>query len=128
MITLTTRAEKKMQGSETARFIGAQHGADVSFFWVDLAPGGGPDPHWHPYSETWAVIRGEVLVSAEGTDHRAIAGDIVTVWANTVHSFKNCGTDRLEMICIHAGPEIIQTFVQNPFRRDETTKHKKGPH
>lgn len=111
MISITTRADKRLEGSQTARFVGGEHGADVSFFWVDLAPGRGPDPHWHPYSETWVVLRGDVMVTADGREHRAAAGDIVTVEARTIHSFTNCGGGQLEMVCIHASSEIIQTFV-----------------
>jgi mannose-6-phosphate isomerase-like protein (cupin superfamily) len=74
-------------------------------------PSTGPDPHWHPYTEIWAIIRGEALVQASGELVRAVAGDIVTVDAETIHSFKNCGTESLEMVCIHASRDIVQEFV-----------------
>lgn len=111
MITVTTRADNQLPGSKTARFTGADYGADVSMFWVHAAPGIGVDPHWHPYSETWVVIQGEARIEADGEEVHAVAGDIVTVGPRTIHGFKNCGTDSLEILCIHASPEIIQEFV-----------------
>ncbi|GGA52785.1 cupin domain-containing protein [Pelagibacterium lentulum] len=111
MITITTRTENQLSQSSTARFDGIDHGAGVSIFWVNAKPNTGPGLHWHPYAETWVVISGEALVRADGDELRVVAGDIVTVGPRTIHAFKNCGTDRLEMVCIHASPEIIQEFV-----------------
>lgn len=33
----------------TRRFVGREHGAGVSYFFVDNDPGQGPGLHWHPY-------------------------------------------------------------------------------
>lgn len=111
MITITRRADNYLPGSNTARFTGAEHGADISMFWVNTAPGAGPGSHWHPYSETWVVIRGQAKITAGEQTLSAVAGDIVTVAPRTIHSFKNSGTETLEMLCIHASPEVIQEFV-----------------
>src|SRR5690606_18625473 len=111
VITVTSRTLLRKPGAATARFVGAEQGADVSLFWVDAAPGTGPDLHWHPYTETWVVLRGEVLVETEDERRHAEAGQIVTVPAETRHRFRNCGTENLEMLCIHASPVIVQDFV-----------------
>lgn len=111
MITVTTREDTLLDGSATARFIGDDHGADVSFFWVDAAPGKGPGFHWHPYTETWVVLEGSALLEADGESVDARPGDIVTVGAETVHRFRVTGEGNLRMLCIHASPTMIQTFV-----------------
>jgi mannose-6-phosphate isomerase-like protein (cupin superfamily) len=83
----------------------------VSFFWVDNAPGDGPDAHFHPYSETWIVLTGTAEIEADGEVLTAGPGAIVTATAGTVHRFVSRGADRLEMICIHASPTIEQVFL-----------------
>lgn len=111
MITVTRRSELLLLGSPTAKFIGSEHGADVSFFWVDTAPGKGPDLHWHPYTETWIVLCGHVRIDVDDETVTAETGAVVTVGAETVHRFRNIGTENLKMVCIHASPKIIQEFV-----------------
>jgi mannose-6-phosphate isomerase-like protein (cupin superfamily) len=111
MITVSHREQLRMESSRTARFIGEEHGAGVSFFWVDSEKGRGPDPHRHPYTETWVVLSGEAVVTADGAETTVGAGAVVTVGAGTVHHFRSVGGERLEMVCIHASPAIIQEFV-----------------
>ncbi|WP_308291531.1 cupin domain-containing protein [Microbacterium sp. G2-8] len=76
-----------------------------------MEPERGPDTHWHPYTETWVVLRGEAEIVGDGEERRAGPGAIITVAANTRHRFRSSGAENLEMICIHASPEIIQEFV-----------------
>lgn len=114
MITITDREALALPGSPTSRFEGGDHGADISLFWVRTPPGAGPDFHWHPYTETWVVLAGEVQVDADDEHLVARPGDHVTVTAGTVHRFRNSGTATLEMICIHASDRIIQEFVDPP--------------
>lgn len=111
MVTITSRAELKRPGIDTVRFEGAEHGAGISLFWVDAAPGTGPNAHKHPYTETWVVLQGEALIQIE-QEHVAVSkGHIVTVPAGTIHRFDNCGSDPLEMLCIHASAVVIQEFI-----------------
>lgn len=111
MITITTRNDLRGGEAGTARFVGDDHDAGVSFFWVEAPEGTGPDLHVHPYTETWVVLKGEALVLADGEEVRAKAGDILTVTAGTRHQFRGASADNLEMVCIHASPAIIQEFV-----------------
>lgn len=111
MMTIVNREQLRQNNTGTARFVGAEHGAGVSFFWVDMEQGRGPDAHWHPYTETWVVLRGEAVIVGDSKELRAGPGAVITVTANTRHEFRSSGTDNLEMICIHASPEIIQEFA-----------------
>ena len=92
----------------TLTFEGEEYGSGVSFFLVHNQPGEGPDLHRHPYSETWVVRRGKALITADGDEFEAGPGDIAVVGPNTPHMFKNSGTERLDIICIHASPKMIQ--------------------
>jgi len=96
----------------TVKFEGEHHGSSVSFFLVNNEPGAGPDLHRHPYSETWIVRAGRARLTAGGEEIEAGPGDIAMVSPETPHKFKNIGTDRLEIICIHASPRIIQEELE----------------
>jgi mannose-6-phosphate isomerase-like protein (cupin superfamily) len=96
----------------TVTFEGDSHGSGVSFFLVNNQPGEGPDLHRHPYSETWIVRSGRARISADGEDIEAGPGDIVVVSPETPHKFKNAGTGRLDIICIHASPRMIQEELE----------------
>ena len=97
----------------TVTFEGEPYGSGVSMFLVNNAPGEGPDLHRHPYTETWVVHSGLARITADGTDIEAGPGDIVVVGAETPHKFKNMGTERLEIICIHASPRMIQESLED---------------
>ncbi|MGC0272594.1 cupin domain-containing protein [Pseudactinotalea sp. Z1739] len=114
MITVADRSALQLSGSATTRFEGSDHGADVSLFWVHTPPGKGPDFHWHPYTETWVVLDGDVQIETGEEQLRAQAGNIVTVPAHTIHRFRNTGAADLHMLCIHASGSIIQEFVTPP--------------
>ena len=95
----------------TVTFEGHEHGSGVSFFLVNNVPGAGPSLHEHPYSETWIVRSGRALFTADGEELEAGPGDIVVVGPDTPHKFKNVGSGRLETVCIHASPRMIQESV-----------------
>jgi mannose-6-phosphate isomerase-like protein (cupin superfamily) len=96
----------------TVKFEGESYGSGVSFFLVNNQPGTGPDLHKHPYSETWIVRSGNARITAEGQDMEVSVGDIIVVTPETPHKFKNIGTDRLDIICIHASPRMIQEMLE----------------
>jgi mannose-6-phosphate isomerase-like protein (cupin superfamily) len=96
----------------TVTFEGEAHGSGVSFFHVNNEPGAGPGLHTHPYSETWIVRSGSALFTAEGEELEAGPGDIIVVGPETPHKFTNSGTERLEMVCIHASPRMIQVNLE----------------
>lgn len=111
MITVTNHEAIQDPGSITALFTGADHQADVSFFWVDSPPGEGQEFHWHPYAETWVVLHGEALVDTQDDQVRAYSGDIVTVSPRTIHRYLARGEDNLRMICIHPSPKVVEEFI-----------------
>jgi mannose-6-phosphate isomerase-like protein (cupin superfamily) len=96
----------------TLTFEGEPYASGVSFFLVNNEPGAGPDLHRHPYPETWIVRSGNARFTADGQDIEAGAGDIVVVEGEVPHKFKNIGADRLDVICIHPSPRIIQEDLE----------------
>jgi mannose-6-phosphate isomerase-like protein (cupin superfamily) len=101
----------KREGSNTAVFQGVDHGSGISFFSVDNEPGQGPGLHKHPYSETWLVLEGHGVITADGEEIQAGPGAIVVVGADTPHKFRNAGTGRLKIVCIHASPEFVNEML-----------------
>jgi mannose-6-phosphate isomerase-like protein (cupin superfamily) len=96
----------------TVTFEGEPFGSGVSFFLVHNQPGEGPDLHRHPYPETWILRSGKAVFTADGEELEAEPGDIMVVGANTPHKFKNAGDERLDIICIHASPRMIQEDLE----------------
>lgn len=112
MYTVIRSGEIQPTPGGTIRFDGADYGSDISFFLVNNVPGAGPNLHKHPYSETWIIRKGKALMTVGEIEMEANPGDILVVSAETPHKFKNIGTERLEILCIHASPRIIQTELE----------------
>jgi mannose-6-phosphate isomerase-like protein (cupin superfamily) len=108
MYQVIRAGEQQRSPGGTVTFEGEPHGSGVSFFLVNNEPGQGPDLHRHPYSETWIVRSGRARITADGEDIEAGPGDIAVVSAETPHKFKNMGPGRLDIICIHSSPRLIQ--------------------
>lgn len=101
----------RIGSGRSRRFEGAEHGADVSYFYVENQPGQGPGMHWHPYSETWVVLEGTARITIGDESVDATAGDTATGPAFVPHCFTNIGDGVLRIIGIHASATIIQTFL-----------------
>ena len=112
MHTVIRSGELPPSPGGTVTFEGEAHRSGVSFFLVNNTPGAGPDLHRHPYSETWIVRSGRARFTADGEEIEAGAGDIVVVGPETPHKFKNVGDDRLDIVCIHASPRMIQEDLE----------------
>ena len=112
MHKLIRSGEIKASAGGTATFVGEHHGSGISMFLVNSEPGSGPDLHRHPYTETWVVREGRARFTADGVETDAGPGDIVVVGAETPHKFKNVGDGRLDIVCIHASPRMIQEDLE----------------
>jgi len=55
------------------------------------AEGSGPEPHYHPWDETFFVLKGEITFNVESNEPRhAIQGTMVHVPAGATHWFRWC--------------------------------------
>jgi len=104
-------ADIRIGTGSSRRFVGADHGAEVSYFYVENQPGEGPGLHWHPYAETWVVLDGEAQITIGDETVTARAGDTATGPAFVPHRFVNVGAATLRILCIHPSATIIQTFL-----------------
>lgn len=111
MCKVIQSVELQLRPGGTVKFEGAPYGSEASFFHVKNEPGTGSSLHVHPYPETWIVRSGKVRFTVGGEDIEANAGDIVVGAAEIPHKFLNIGTERLEMLCIHPSPRIIQELI-----------------
>ena len=112
MHSVLAESDQKRAQNRTLRFEGEEHGSGVSMFLVDNEPGEGPGLHVHPYSETWVVRSGQARFTADGEDLEAGPGDILVVGPNTPHKFVNLGPGRLDLVCVHDSPRIIQEDLE----------------
>lgn len=110
--TRVRAAEIPIGTGVSRRFEGRDHGAAVSYFYIDNQPGQGSGLHWHPYPETWVLLEGEATFEVGDERISATAGDTVTGPAFAPHRYTNTGTGTMRLICIHASPVMIQTDLE----------------
>lgn len=108
---IVAAADIRIGAGRSRKFVGAEHGAGVSYFYVENQPGEGPGLHWHPYPETWVVLEGAARITVGEEVLVAQAGDTATGPAFIPHGFTNIGEGTLKILGIHASPTIIQTFL-----------------
>jgi quercetin dioxygenase-like cupin family protein len=75
------------RSAHSAQFVGAAHGANVSFFVGTYPPGFRVGPHRHPYEETFVILEGELDFEVDGEPVPAGPGTVVVVPARAVHGF-----------------------------------------
>lgn len=98
----------------TGEFESDRHGSGVAIIFARLEPGRlGPKLHKHPYSETFVVQRGKVVLTAGDKRIAAAAGDIAVVPADMPHSFANAGDEVLEMVDIHAAERFTTIWLEH---------------
>lgn len=105
------RIEDIRESERAAVFVGASHGAEVSFFVVSHRRGEGPGPHRHPYAETFVVQEGAAEFTVDGETLTVEAGTIVVVPAGAVHSFKGASDGVTRQINIHPVPEMVTEWL-----------------
>jgi quercetin dioxygenase-like cupin family protein len=101
---------KPPQG-DVATFEGAEHGANISFFIVQFAPGKGPKKHRHPYEETFILLDGEITAIVDGLSVTMKAGQIAVIPANTWHEFKSGPDMSVRMVNIHPVPGMTTEWA-----------------
>lgn len=112
MYRVIRSSEQPSNAGGTVRFEGEAYGAGVSFFLVNNELRTGPALNQHPYPETWIIRIGKARITADGEIIEVGSGDIVMVSAGTLHKFKNIGSNRLDIICIHAAPRMSQEWLE----------------
>lgn len=106
------RIDDIRQDSTAAVFVGRDHGANVSFFVISGRRGEGPDPHRHPYEETFVVLEGASEFTVGGNTVLVEEGSIVVAPADTVHSFKAASDGVTRQVNIHPVPEMVTEWIE----------------
>lgn len=103
-----------VRDGDTYEFQGHLHGdTGLSFIWVDVAPGGGPRLHKHPYAEVFIILEGRVTFTLGATTAEARAGQVVIAAPDTPHKFVNSGDGPLRQIDIHASERFITEWLED---------------
>jgi quercetin dioxygenase-like cupin family protein len=104
--------EDLRQDRTAALFVGRDHGANVSFFVISCRRDEGPDPHRHPYEETFVVQEGTSEFTVDGATFEVEAGSIVVAPAGAVHSFKGSSDGVTRQINIHPAAEMVTEWIE----------------
>ena len=99
------------ESERAALFVGRHHGARVSFFITSHRRGEGPDPHRHPYEETFVLQEGTAEFTVDGETVEVQAGSIVVVPAGAIHSFKGASDAVTRMLNIHSVAEMVTEWI-----------------
>jgi mannose-6-phosphate isomerase-like protein (cupin superfamily) len=92
--------------------VGAEHGElPISILFVEARPGEGPALHKHPYWEILLVLEGRASCVVGGQEIAVEAGDIVTIPAETPHSFVNTGAAALRQVDVHLSSRFVTVWL-----------------
>jgi quercetin dioxygenase-like cupin family protein len=106
--TLAHLSSGDLPGEATKQFVGADHGAHVSFYLAHDEQGSGPPLHRHPYEEVFIIQQGSATFTVDGETIEAGEGDIVIVPAGAKHRFVNSGDGVLRQVTIHPAERMEQ--------------------
>jgi mannose-6-phosphate isomerase-like protein (cupin superfamily) len=104
----------RAEGTGTATFEGALYGGiSLSFFWVELPPGGGARLHRHPCEEIFLVQEGQARFTIGASTLQVTAGHVVVVPAHIPHAFMNSGVGPLGQIDILPNERIVTEWLED---------------
>jgi len=110
--TVLSRESLPFDGN-TYEFQGFLHdNTQVSFIWVDMAPGRGVRLHEHPYKEIFVIQEGTAAFTVGSATLEARAGQVIIVPADTPHKFMNAGSGQLRQVDIHVSSRFITHWLE----------------
>ncbi len=110
----TVISREQLRQGNSYLFQGGEHGdMPISFFWVQAAPGKGPQLHKHPYEEIFVVLEGHATFTVGDNTIEVDGGHVVIRPADVPHKFINSGEDTLRQITIHPSKEVITEWLED---------------
>ena len=98
----------------TYEFEGIQYqDTEVSFIWVDMAPGGSVKLHKHPYKEIFIIQEGVSTFTVGSTTLEAHAGQVIIVSAEVPHKFMNLSDKQLRQVDIRVSKQFITYWLED---------------
>lgn len=81
-------------------------------FEENVPPLGGPPPHRHPDEEIFYVLQGEFefILNDLENPFKALAGSVVHVPSNALHTFKNVGNTAGKMVVLLSPGNLLDYF------------------
>lgn len=111
---LVLNREELQHDGNTYEFQGYQYAdTNVSFIWVDMAPGERVRLHKHPYQEIFIIQEGSATYTVGSATLEARAGQIVIVPPDTPHKFTNTGEGPLRQVDIHLNKQFITHWLED---------------
>ena len=85
---------------------------EYAVFEESVPPLGGPPPHMHPDEEIFYVISGEFefILNDIQNPFKALAGSVVHVPSNALHTFKNVGENAGKLLVILSPGKLLDYF------------------
>lgn len=81
--------------------VGDQTGGAFTLVDMTVPPGDGPPPHIHDgFAETFRVVKGRLLIEADGEPTEAGPGDVVHVPPGVAHLFRTIGSEPAEVVVL----------------------------
>jgi len=110
---MTVTRQSQLPFVDFAReLIGAEYGdLPISIIFVEAKPGEGPALHKHPYRELLLILEGRARCVVGDQEIVVETGDIVTIPAETPHSFVNTGTGVLRQVDIHLSSRFVTDWL-----------------
>jgi len=87
-----------------------------SLFMVEYQPGGSALPHDHPLEESYYMLEGEVIATANDEEFTLGPGDVFWTGVGCIHSFHHRGTGRVRWLETQA-PQLPSNYSYR-FNRD----------
>jgi len=91
-------------------------------FEENVPPLGGPPPHRHPDEEVFYVLKGEFefILNDLENPFKALAGSVVHVPSNALHTFKNVGNTAGKMVVLLSPGNLLNYFraIGTPIKTD----------
>ena len=87
-------------------------GNEYAVFEENVPPLGGPPQHMHPDEEIFYVVKGEFefILNDIQNSFKALAGSVVHVSSNALHTFKNVGNTPGKMIVLLSPGKLLDYF------------------
>jgi quercetin dioxygenase-like cupin family protein len=87
-----------------------------SLFMVEYQPGGSALPHDHPLEESYYIVEGEVVATANDDEFTLRAGDVFWTGVGCIHAFYNRSNERVRWLETQA-PQLPSNYSYR-FNRD----------
>jgi len=66
----------------------------------EMEPGGNSPLHQHPWEHEVYIVEGRGVVASQEGEKQFMRGDVIFIFPNEVHQFRNVGEKTVKFLCI----------------------------